>query len=148
MDLPIETVLIIDEMPMIAAGFRETLRSLHPAVKVEHVDNVFTALAAPAYGNKSYDLVVLGSGEEQSPGSMLLPAAELKQRFPGSRILVYTDRYDPRLIDQLGHGPIDACIHKHEDLQEIHNAWRRLGQGETFLSPMLHTLYTLYRLNR
>lgn len=148
MALPFEKVLIIDEQPMIAAGFHETLSSLHPAVKVEHVADVFTALSARAYENRSFDLVVLGSGEEHSPGSLLLPAAELKERFPGARILVYTDTYDPALIEKIGQGPIDACVHKLEDIQEICNAWNRLQQGETFLSPMLHTLYFHYNIQK
>lgn len=148
MALTFENVLIIDEMPMIAAGFRETLKSLNPAVNVEHVSNVFTALSARAYENRSFDLVVLGSGEDQSPGSLLLPAAELKQRFPGTLILIYTDQYDPTLIENIGQGPIDACIHKNEEITEIHHAWHRLLQGETFLSPMLHTLYVHYDIKK
>ncbi|HWB92254.1 MAG TPA: hypothetical protein VG605_10390 [Puia sp.] len=140
-----ETVLIVDEMPMIAAGFHEILKSLHPAVQVEHVGNVFTALSARDYENKRYDLIVLGSGEDPSPGSLLLSSAELKQRFPGARILVYTDKYDPILMDKIGEGLIDACVHKYEDLPEVHNALLRLQHGESFLSPMLQTLYTLYQ---
>ena len=148
MSLVLNTVLIIDEMPMIAAGFRETMRSLHPPVKVEHVASVFTALSARAYDGKTYDLVILGSGEDHAPGSLLLPAAELKARFPGTRVMIYTDKYDPLVIDMIGRETIDACIHKHEDVQEIRNALEKLRQGETFLSPMLYTLYSIYRLNR
>lgn len=148
MALPFKTVLIIDEMPMIAAGFHETLKSLQPAVKVEHVTNAFTALSARTYEDRSFDLVVLGSDEEHSPGSLLLPAAELRERFSGVRILIYTDKYDPAIIEAIGQGTIDACVHKNEEILEIHNAWRHLQQDQTYLSPMLHTLYAQYRLNR
>lgn len=148
MSIAFDSVLIIDEMPLIAAGLRETLRAIHPSVRMEHADNVLTVLSAPAFEGKHFDVVILGSGEDQSDGSFLLPAAELKERFPGARIMIYTDQYDPVLIGKIGEGTIDACIHKHEGADEIRTAWLRLQEGECYLSPMLHSLYVLYRLKR
>ena len=147
MSLAFDSVLIIDEMPMLAAGLREVLSSVHPAIKLEYADNVLTVLSAPSYENRTFDLIILGSGEDNSTGGFLLPAAELKEKFPGARIMIYTDEYDPILIGKIGDG-IDACVHKHEGADEIRTAWLRLLEGECYLSPMLHSLYVLYRLNR
>ncbi len=155
MSLTFNSVLIIDEMPLIVVGLRETLRSVHPAVQIDHADHVLTALSSSESQKRSYDLIILGSGEEGFLGSgeahstdgYLLPAAELKAKYPGARIMIYTEDYDPVLISKIGDG-IDACIHKHEGADEIRTAWYRLLQGECYLSPMLHSLYVLYRLNR
>jgi DNA-binding NarL/FixJ family response regulator len=147
MSLAFDSVLIIDEMPMLAAGLREVLSSVHPAIKLEYADNVLTVLSAPSYENRTFDLIILGSGEDNSTGGFLLPAAELKEKFPGARIMIYTDEYDPILIGKIGDG-IDACVHKYEGAAEIRTAWLRLLEGECYLSPMLHSLYVLYRLNR
>lgn len=148
MSLAFDSALIIDEMPLIAAGLREALRSVHPSIKLDYADNVLTALSARAFDNRTFDLIILGAGEDNSTGGFLLPAAELKEKFPGSRIMIYTDDYDPVLISKIGEGIIDACVHKHEGAGEIRTAWLRLQEGECYLSPMLHSLYVLYRLNR
>jgi len=147
MSLTFNSVLIIDEMPLLVVGLRETLRSMHPAVQIDYADHVLTALSSPEYQKRSYDLIILGSGEDHSTDGYLLPAAELKEKYPHARIMLYTDDYDPVLISKIGDG-IDACIHKHEGADEMRTAWYRLLQGECYLSPMLHSLYVLYRLNR
>lgn len=147
MSLSFNSVLIIDEMPMIVAGLRETLRSLQPSVQIDYADHVLTVLSSQQSDNRSFDLIILGSAEDDSPGGFLLPAAELKEKFPGTRIMIYTEDYDPVLIGRIGEG-IDACVHKHEGAGEIRTAWLRLLEGECYLSPMLHSLYVLYRLNR
>ncbi len=148
MSLAFDTVLIIDAMPLIAAGLNEALRSVHPSIKLEYADNVLTVLSCPLYKDRSFDLIILGSGEDNTTAGFLLPAAELKVKYPGSRLMIYTDDYDPILIGKIGEGIIDACVHKHEGAGEIQTAWRRLQEGECYLSPMLHSLYVLYRLNR
>ena len=155
MALTFNSVLIVDEMPLIVVGLRETLRTMHPSVHIDYTDHVLTALSSPEYQKRSYDLIILGSGEESFLGSpedhstegYLQPAAELKERFPDARIMIYTEDYDPNLISRIGDG-IDACVHKHEGPEEIRTAWYRLLQGEIYLSPMLHSLYVLYRLDR
>src|ERR1700743_1071005 len=147
MSIAFNSVLLIDEMPLIVAGLRETLRSMQPSIKIDYADHVLTVLSSPEYDNRSFDLIILGSGEDHTTGGYLLPAAELKEKFPGARIMVYTEDYDPVLIGKIGDG-IDACVHKHEGPGEIHTAWLRLLDGECYLSPMLHSLFVLYRLNR
>ena len=147
MSLAFKSVLVIDEMPLIVVGLRETIRSMQPAAEIDHADHVLTVLSSPAYDKRSFYLIILGSGEDNSPGGFLLPAAELREKFPGARIMIYTEDYDPVLIGKIGDG-IDACVHKHEGADEIRTAWLRLLEGECYLSPMLHSLYVLYRLNR
>jgi DNA-binding NarL/FixJ family response regulator len=147
MSLAFNSVLVVDEMPLIVVGLRETLRSIHPSIQVDYADHVLTVLSSPTYENRTFDLIILGSGEDNTTGGLLLPAAELKEKFPGTRIMIFTDDYDPILIGKIGDG-IDACVHKYEGADEIHTAWLRLLEGECYLSPMLHSLYVLYRLNR
>src|SRR5882762_10361789 len=105
-------ILVIDEIPLISVGLQEVFRTIHSAIRVEYTDNVFRALSSREYENKSIHLVILGSDEEKSSDSLLFHATELKQRFAGSRIMVYTDQYDPELIAKTAEGIIDACIHK------------------------------------
>jgi DNA-binding NarL/FixJ family response regulator len=148
MSITFDSVLIIDDMPLIAAGLREALRSVHPSLKLEYAENILTVLSAPGFENRVFDLIILGSGNDNTTGSLLLPATELKAKFPGSRIMIYTEDYDPLLIGNIGEGAIDACVHKHEGAGEVRTAWLRLQEGECYLSPMLHSLFVLYRLNR
>ena len=136
MSIPLPAhILVIDEIPLIAVGLQEVLRSVDPTLHVEYTETVFTALSARSFEGTTWAMIVLGSTEESPPGSLLLPAAELKQKVPGSRIMIYTDRYDSAIIAQVASGAIDACVHKHEGADEVLNAWRRLSAGETYLSP-------------
>jgi len=143
-----DPVLVLDDMPLIATGLQQVLRTLHPSITVEYAESVFRVLSAPAYRDRSFSVIVLGSAQDSSPGGLLLPAAELKEKFPASRIVIYTDRYDPAVIAQTGQGKIDACLHKYEGADEIRSAWLRLASGEPYLSPMLNALYNDYLLNR
>ena len=143
-----DPVLVLDDTPLIAHGLQEVLRSLHPSIVVEYAENVIHVLSAPDWQRRSFSVIVLGSAEDRSPGGLLLPAAELKAKFPNSRIVIFTDRYDPAVIAKTGQGTVDACLHKYEGAVEIRNAWLRLTAGEPYLSPLLQTLYNDYRLNR
>lgn len=147
MSLAFNSVLVVDEMPMLVVGLRETLRSMQPSIQIDYAEHVLTVLSSPTFDKRNFDLIILGSGEDNTTAGYLVPAAELKEKFPGTRIMIYTDDYDPILIGRLGDG-IDACVHKHEGPDEIRTAWLRLLEGECYLSPMLHSLFVLYRLNR
>ncbi len=138
------SILVIDEIPLISVGLQEVFRSIHPAIGVEYTDSVFRALSSREYENKNFHLVILGSDEEKSCDNLLLHATELKQRFAGSRIMVYTDQYDPALITKTAEGIIDACIHKHEPAEEIKKAYNHLSAGETYISSIFDTLYYSY----
>lgn len=146
-------ILVIDEMPLIAVGLREIFRSINPEAGVEYTSSVFTALSAKEYDDRSFGLVILGPAPSESP-EIVQSASELKQRFDGCRVLVYTDQYDPILIRKIKDDDknnrdriIDACVHKFEPIEEIRNAYLHLSAGETYVSPILHTLYYAYRLN-
>lgn len=141
------SILVIDEIPLISVGLQEVFRSIHPTIRVEYTDNIFKALSSREYENRGFHLVILGSDEERSCDSLLLHATELKQRFAGSRVMVYTDQYDPALIAKTAAGIIDACIHKHESAEEIRKAYTRLSAGETYISSIFDTLYYSYRFN-
>ncbi|HEY4060581.1 MAG TPA: hypothetical protein VGM30_01710 [Puia sp.] len=148
----VDQVLVIDEMPLIAVGLREVFRSINPGIQVEYTASVFTALSAKAYETRCFDLVILGAQAADLPGDLSLSVFELKQRFAGSRVLLYMDYYDPLLLGKVKYGncregDIDACIHKNEPIEEIRNAYTHLSAGEAYVSAILHTLYHAYRLN-
>lgn len=137
-------ILVIDEIPLIAVGLQEVFRSIHPDIQIEHTDNVFRALSSREYAKKSFHLIVLGSDEERSSDSLLIHAKELKLRFPGSRVMAYTDQYDPELIAKTTEGIVDACVHKHESAEEIRKAYVHLSTGEAYISAIFDTLYYSY----
>ncbi|HTI92691.1 MAG TPA: hypothetical protein VL727_18975 [Puia sp.] len=141
------SILVIDEIPLISVGLQEVFRSIHPAIRVEYTDSVFRALSSREYENKNFQLIILGSDEEKSSLSLLTHAGGLKQRFGGSRIMVYTDLYDPELIAKTAEGIIDACIHKHETAEEIRKAYNHLSAGDTYISSIFDTLYYSYRFS-
>ncbi|HEY4337604.1 MAG TPA: hypothetical protein VGM89_16945 [Puia sp.] len=128
-------VLIVDEVPLISVGLQQVFRSVHPDIRVEYTGSVFTALSSTAIAKIPWYLIVLGSSEDAQPGTLLLPAAELREKFPSSLIMIYSDRFDPAFITKLDSGVINACVHKHEGAGEIVTAWRRLAGGESYLSP-------------
>ena len=138
-------ILVIDEIPLISVGLQEVFRSIHSSIRVEYTDSVFRALSSREYENRTVHLVILGSDEEKSSDSLLIHAIGLKKRFAGSRIMVYTDQYDPELLAKTAEGTIDACIHKHEPAEEIKKAYDRLLAGETYISSIFDTLYYSYR---
>ena len=140
------SVFVIDEIPLISVGLQEVFRSIDPSIRVEYTDNVFRALSAREYANRDFQLIILGSDEERSCDHLLLHAGELKKRFPGSRIMVYTDQYDPNLIARTTEGGIDACIHKHEPAEEIKKAYMHIVAGESYVSSIFDTLYYSYRM--
>jgi DNA-binding NarL/FixJ family response regulator len=141
-------ILIIDEMPLIARGIQDALRTEDPSLKIQHAGNVFHVLSAKAYDGRSFDLIILGDGEDHTPGSLLLPAAELTARFPGSRIMILSATYEPLIIEKMSITGIGAYVHKHEDPDVIKQAWRHLSAGETYVSPIFETLYSVYRLSK
>ncbi|HEY4108902.1 hypothetical protein [Puia sp.] len=128
-------ILIIDEIPLLSVGLQEVFRSIHPDIRVEYTGSVFTALSTASFGSRNWFLIVLGSSEESAPVSLLLPAAELKEKFPGSLIMLYSDRFDPAFIPKLESATINAIVHKHEGADEIAKAWRHLVAGKSYWSP-------------
>ena len=128
-------ILVIDEIPLISVGLQQVFRSIHPDIRVEYTGNIFTALSAKAFEAVPWYLIILGSSEDIQPGALLLPAAELKEKFPSSLVMLYSNRFDPAFIPKLESGSVNACVHKNEGADEIVKAWRQLEAGKTFLSP-------------
>lgn len=143
-----ENVLVIDEIPLLSVGLQQIFRSINPSVCVEYTSSVFTALSSGAYKEKDFDLIVLGSGENSLSSDLALPVSELKKRFTGARIMIYTDRYDARLISKMSEWGVNACVHKYEPFGEIVNACLRLSAGEIYVSGIFHTLYHTYHLGQ
>jgi len=47
--VPLDRILVIDDLPLIPLAFQEIFRSLNPAARVEYSANIFTALSAKAF---------------------------------------------------------------------------------------------------
>jgi len=143
-NLPPDQILVIDEIPLIAAGLRELLRSIQRGVSVEHTDNHFTALSANSWAGKQFDLIVIGNFRDGFSAGWQKTVTELKQRFGQPLIMIYSGEYDPLIIEKMGDAGIDAYVHKHEPIEEIVRAWQHLSAGKPFVSGMFHTIYHDY----
>lgn len=146
--IPSGPILVIDEIPLISVGIQEIFRSLDPSIRVERADSVYTALSSKTYDKKNFDLIILGWSVDNDPDILLSDAAGLKEKFAGSRVMIYTERYDSLLITRAGTASIDAFVHKFEAPEEILAAYAGLAAGIAWLSPIFDTLYNAYRLNR
>ena len=60
MSLAFNSVLVIDEMPLIVVGLRETLRSMQPSIQIDYAEHVLTVLSSPTFDKRSFDLIILG----------------------------------------------------------------------------------------
>jgi DNA-binding NarL/FixJ family response regulator len=144
--LPLNRILVIDEVPVIAPGLHQTFSLLNPAVTTTYCDDLFRALSAAMYKNMAFDLVVLGtlpdSIVENLPGLL----ADLKAQFNRPKVMLYVAAYDHTIIENRQTWGIDACVHRFEPIQEIQNAYTRLAQHESYLSDILHTLFNDYQL--
>jgi DNA-binding NarL/FixJ family response regulator len=138
-------ILVIDEIPLISIGLRQVFESIHPDTRLEHTSSVFTALSAPAFESVPWYLIVLDLDAGAQPGSFLLPAAELKTKFPSSRLMIYSSIYDPSIIEKMPAIGIDAYVHKYESADEIRIAFLHLTGGQPYLSGIFRTLYYDYR---
>ena len=146
--IPSDPILVIDEIPLLSVGIQEIFRSLDPSIRIERTDSIYTALSSKAYDKKTFDLIILSWSGDNDPDILLRDAALLKEKFTGSRVMIYTERYDSLLITRAGAASIDACVHKFEAPEEILAAYAGLAAGTTWLSPIFDTLYNAYRLNR
>jgi DNA-binding NarL/FixJ family response regulator len=141
-------ILVIDEIPLLSVGIREIFRPLDPSIRVEQTDSVYTVLSSKAYDKKNFDLIILSWSGDNDPDILLRETVALKAKFAGSRVMIYTERYDHTLITRAGAALIDACVHKFEAPEEILAAYTGLTAGTTWLSPIFDALYNTYRLNR
>jgi DNA-binding NarL/FixJ family response regulator len=146
--LPLERILVIDDLPLIPLAFREIFRSINPAAQVEYSESIYNALSASVYEAVQWHLIILGSNEEAPPGSLLLPVAELKDRFPSSRLMIFSSVYDPQIVDKVHEAAIGAYVHRQEPVDEILLAGQHLSAGQPYLSGMFRTLYYDYGLGR
>jgi DNA-binding NarL/FixJ family response regulator len=58
--------------------------------------------------------------------------------------MVYSNAYDPVIIEKMTATGIDAYVHKYESVEEIRKAYIYLGKGESYISEIFHTLYYEY----
>jgi DNA-binding NarL/FixJ family response regulator len=143
---PMNSILVIDEVPTIALGLQEVFRPLNKSVNVGSIENVFTALSSKSYEGKKFDLIILGETVEDPTINFQQAIAELKSRFGNSRIMIYTRNYDHAIIEKMEESGIDAYIHKYEPIREIRKAYSCLAAGEGYISGIFHTLYYEYCL--
>lgn len=138
-------ILVIDEIPLLSVGLQQVFRYVHNDIRVEHTPSVFTALSATALQSVPWYLIVLDATEGSQPGSLLLPAAELKEKFPSSHIMIYSGIYDPLIVEKMRETGIDAYVHKYESADEVGKAFQRLSAGQSYVSGIFRTLYDDYR---
>jgi DNA-binding NarL/FixJ family response regulator len=143
---PLNDILVVDDMPAIAAGLKEIFRSPDHPIRLEYTDNIFTALSSSSYEGKKFDLIVIGEQKDAPLENLPQFIAECKLRFRNSRIMLFTPNYDHALLEKMEEAGIDAYLHKYEPVDEIRRAFARLSAGEGYISDIFHTLYYEYNL--
>jgi DNA-binding NarL/FixJ family response regulator len=143
---PMNSILVIDEIPVIAIGLQEIFRPLHPPILLEHTDNFFTVLSSRSYQGKKFDCLIIGEQTDRPFPDLPQSIAEWKGRFGPGRVMLYTPNYAPALIEKMEETGIDAYVHKYEPLAEILEAWSHLSEGKSYISAIFHTLYYEYGL--
>ena len=143
---PMNSILVIDEVPVIAIGLQVIFHSLHPPAELEYTDNLFKALSSKTYENKKFDLLIIGEQTDLPSPDLSQSIAEWKSRFGPGRVMLYTPNYSRVVIEKMQELGIDAYVHKYEPTAEIINTWAHLLAGESYISAIFHTLYYDYNL--
>jgi DNA-binding NarL/FixJ family response regulator len=143
---PLNNILVIDEVPTIALGLQEIFRPFNNSIRVQQIENIFTALSSRSYEGKSFDLIIIGEQADRPSENLSRSVTELKSKFGHSRIMLYTPNYDHVLIEKMEETGIDAYMHKYEPIGEIRKAYSCLSAGEGYISTIFHTLYYEYTL--
>jgi DNA-binding NarL/FixJ family response regulator len=142
----LDNILFIDKIPLLAYAFQELVRGINRAVHVRYAESYFSVLSRPVTNEPGYGLIIIGSDLDDSTVHLQVPVYELRKKFPIARIMVYSGVYDPAVIQMVENSTIDACLHTFEPVEELRSAYQHLLRGETFISPMLRTLYYDYKL--
>jgi len=143
---PMNSILVIDEVPVIAIGLQVIFHTLHPPAKLEYTDNLFKALSSKTYDGRKFDLLIIGEQTDHSSADLSQSIAEWQSRFGPGKVMLYTPNYDPVLIEKMKEIGIDAYVHKYEPAAEIIKTWSLLSAGESYVSAIFHTLYHDYNL--
>jgi DNA-binding NarL/FixJ family response regulator len=143
---PMNNILVIDEVPTIALGLQEIFRPINYGIKVEQVENIFTALSSRSFEGKKFDLIIIGEQSGHSTENLPRTITECKARFGNSMIMIYSSNYDHAIIEKMEESGINAYIHKYEPIGEIWKAYTCLLAGEGYISSIFHTLYYEYSL--
>jgi len=140
----LDRILVIDDLPLIPLAFQEIFRTINPSATVRYSENIFTALSAKTYADTIFDMVITGSFQEGYSQDLHVAVTELKQRFGGPLVMVYSTHYDPVIIEKMAVTGIDAYVHKFESIEEIKKTYQHLSKGGSYISGIFHTLYYEY----
>ncbi|MBS1605723.1 MAG: hypothetical protein JST42_23890, partial [Bacteroidetes bacterium] len=103
-------------------------------------ENIYTALSARAWDNTGFDLVIIGTLEENYATSLPLAVSDLRNRFGQPLIMIYSGVYDPLIVQNMTAAGIDAYVHKYEPVHEIRRVYEQLSKGEPCVSSIFLTL--------
>ena len=142
----LDNILFIDKIPLLAYAFQELVRGINSAARVRYEESYFSVLSRPSEKEFDCGLIVIGSDLDDSTVHLQVPVHELRSKFPEARMMVYSNVYDPAVIEMVENSTIDACLHTFEPVEEIRSAYEHILRGETFISSMLRTLYYEYKL--
>jgi DNA-binding NarL/FixJ family response regulator len=144
---PLNRILVIDEVPVIAFGLQQVFLSLNTSITAEHSDNILQPLSAVAYKNKAFDLVVLGMLPDGSSENVQEVLTDLKKQFGNPKVMLYVTEYDHMIIEKIEEWGLDGYVHKYESIEELQRAYTCLAADERYISEMFHTLFNDYHLN-
>jgi hypothetical protein len=141
-----DNILFVDKIPLLAFAFQEIICGVSRSASVRYEESYFSVLSRPTDDESDYGLIIISSDVDDSSIHLQVPVGELRQKFPGARIMVYSVAYDSAIIEMAENGTIDACIHLFDPVQEVKSAYEALLRGEGYISAMLCTLYYDYKL--
>lgn len=136
----LDRILVIDDLPLIPLAFQEVFRKINPSALVSYSENIYTALSAKAWDNTVFDLVIIGTLQENYTINLRLAVSDLRKRFGQPLIMIYSSVYDPAIVENMTAAGIDAYVHKYEPVHEIRRVYEQLSKGGSSISGIFLTL--------
>ena len=136
----LDRILVIDDLPLIPIAFQEVFRKTNPSVHVDYSDSIFNALSAKVWDNTVFDLVIIGSQEQDYSNDLQRTVSGLHKRFGKPLIMLYSSSYDPAIAEKMTETGIDAYVHKYEPVHEIRRIYEQLSGGGSCISGIFLTL--------
>lgn len=129
-------VLLIDDHPVFQSGLIGLLQNLPQIKHIEVAEKADEALMIAK--SMQFDIFFLDVGLPDMDGADL--AKILKEKYPGTYIIVLTMHDEPSYIKQMLALKVNAYLSKNASNEEITRAIENLQQGQIFLSSRVQEI--------
>jgi DNA-binding NarL/FixJ family response regulator len=131
MDNRMIRVLLVDDHPLLRAGFRLLVQDYDDIEIVAEAGNVAEALAALEQGGQ--DIVVLDIGLPDRSGIEVL--SEIQRRWPTVGVVIYTRMPEAQFAVRAMKAGAAAFLNKSTSPEEVASAIRTVAKGGTYINP-------------